>query len=37
MPTPPVHVLSRELRASNMIVPALRVSGFELSSVSDAV
>jgi predicted Zn-dependent protease len=33
----PVHVLSRELRADNMMMPALRLSAFELSSVSDAV
>jgi predicted Zn-dependent protease len=33
----PVHVLSRELGAANMVVPALKVKEFELSSVSDAV
>ena len=33
----PSHVLSRELGASNLLVPALKLSGFALSSVSDAV
>lgn len=33
----PVHTLSRDLGASDMAVPALQVSAFELSSVSDAV
>jgi predicted Zn-dependent protease len=33
----PVHVMSRELRASRTIAPALKVKEFELASVSDAV